>query len=136
MVGMSQQAPLPIVQGAALSPDGRRIAIVPHLGQALIFDLDNPDHKLRLEGQPGLGSVAFSADGKWVATGNWQGQSGVKVWDARTGALEKALPDPHSTHVAFSPDGHWLVTSTGQEYQFVEVSSWRLVRRIARERAG
>jgi WD40 repeat protein len=123
-------------ESASLSPDGQRLAVVHDRGRALIFDLDRPERLVRLDGQAGLADVAFSPDGKWLASGNWQGLSGVRIWDAGTGKLEHELPWPQSTHVAFSPDGQYLVTGTGVEYQFREVGTWRLVRRLARERAG
>jgi serine/threonine protein kinase/WD40 repeat protein len=133
-IGLAEHGPLPVAQSASLSPDGRRVAVVQQPGKALVFDLDHPERCLRLS-QDGLDRVAFSPDGNWLATGNWQG-SGVRVWDARTGALATELPFPRSTQAVFSPDGRWLVTGTGREYQFLEVGSWRVVRRLARERAG
>jgi WD40 repeat protein len=135
-IDLSADRPLPDVRNVALSPDGRTAAVVLFgLDNVLLFDLDRPDRARRLAGHAGLDRVGFSPDGRWLVSGNWHGAE-VKVWDARTGAPEKVLPFPQSAHAVFSPDGRWLVTSTGQEYQFLEAGSWRLVRRLARERAG
>src|SRR5262249_18483748 len=53
--------------------------------------------------------VAFSPDGRWIASGGWDGK--VRLWDAATGEPFPASL-PHQGHVyglAFGPDGTWLV---------------------------
>jgi len=60
-------------------------------------------------------AVAFSADGKTLATGGGEpSRSGeVKLWDVASGALKLALKEPHSDTVncvQFSPDGLQLAT--------------------------
>ena len=50
-----------------------------------------------------LSSVAFSPDGKRIATGS--GDQTVRVWDAETGTEKLALKGHVVTSVAFSPDG-------------------------------
>lgn len=72
-------------------------------------------------------AVAFSPDGKWLASGGhaqatlgdlWHqlGGSGegdsVRLWRASDGALVGAISHPDDVMaLAFSPDGRWLVTS-------------------------
>jgi WD40 repeat protein len=56
--------------------------------------------------------VAFSPDGKRVATGSWGG--GLKIWDANTGQelLDLVGHTSTVTGVDFSPDGKYLATSS------------------------
>src|SRR5262249_9400262 len=139
-LGLSARAPLSSEEYAdfALSPDGRTVAYFPRRGQALLFDLEDPHRKLLLEG-PCLRHPAFSPDGRWLATGNWEGR-GVKAWDARTGDLAHDLEvggrEERGAWPAFSPDGQWLVTGTFTEYRFWEVGSWRPKHALPRQNAG
>jgi WD40 repeat protein len=59
-------------------------------------------------------SVAFSPDGKLLATGS-PGAPAVRVWDVATGRLVMAVAGSASVrHLAFSPDGKTLATAHGQ----------------------
>jgi WD40 repeat protein len=140
-LGLSARAPL-VFPGYdpqfALSADGRRVAHGLQLGRVLLFDLEAPRRRLLIE-SPCLRAAAFSPDGRWLATGNWQGQ-GVKVWDARTGELahdfDFGRPEEGAAWPAFSPDGKWLVTGSFAEYRFWEVGSWRKRHGLPRASAG
>jgi WD40 repeat protein/serine/threonine protein kinase len=122
----------------ALSADGRTVAHSPRPGQVFLFDLNSPKRKVDIK-SPSLRFPAFSPDGRWLATGNWQGR-GVKVWDARTGApihrFDLDETDRPAAWPAFSPDGKWLLTGTFAEYRFWEVGSWQERHRLPRDNAG
>lgn len=84
-----------------------------------LWDLRKPsDVWLReLKGhRDGVSSVAFSPDGKWLASGSWKIDGTVKLWN-----LNQLEPEPISfkgkghtdgiTSVAFSPDGKTLASA-------------------------
>jgi WD40 repeat protein len=84
-------------------------------GYAVVVDLRSGDEVLRLDfGQPfGLTGVAWSSDGRWIATGNRGATAGV--WDARTGDLHDTLHGHTSVvwDAAWSPvDPSRLVTGS------------------------
>jgi eukaryotic-like serine/threonine-protein kinase len=122
----------------ALSDNGRTVALSPNSGEVLLFDLEDPRRKLHIESAH-LRHAAFSRDGRWLATGNWQ-RRGAKVWDTRTGMLTHDLdlgePEVRAAWPAFSPDGKWLVTGTVVEYRFWEVGSWHKKHGLPRQNAG
>src|SRR5262249_43297053 len=110
----------------ALSADGRTIAHCPQRGQVLIYGLEDPRRKLLIE-SPCLRLPAFSPDGRWLATGNWQGQ-GVKVWEAKTGMLVHSFDIGEREHksawATFSPDSKTVGTGTFADHGFWELGSW------------
>jgi hypothetical protein len=93
-----------------------------------LFELDSPGRLTQTWPTPGAGYVASSPDGRWVATGTWEG-GGVRVWDTRTRMVTKewAIGD---AEVAFSPDGRRLVYASGfsapggSECLSFEVGTW------------
>ncbi|WP_197446574.1 WD40 repeat domain-containing serine/threonine protein kinase [Tautonia plasticadhaerens] len=111
------------VNGVAFSPDGRSIASVTGA-----FYRDQPDQKSvltvrdvatgedvfpRREVRGSFRSVAFSPDGRMIATGVG---SSLVVWDAATGMERFRVTDPDNFFiycVAYSPDGEQIVAGYG-----------------------
>ena len=67
--------------------------------------------------------VAFSSDGRWLASGS--GNRTAKVWDAETRQLLETLPDPTGAVlcVAFHPKHDQLLT-WGSMDSTVKVANW------------
>jgi eukaryotic-like serine/threonine-protein kinase len=84
------------------------------VGLAIVWDVADGREVCRLPGhEKAAACVAFSPDGRHVATGSWAGV--LRIWDARTGQLLRAVPahgQDRISAVAFHPDGRWLATSS------------------------
>jgi uncharacterized protein with WD repeat len=56
-------------------------------------------------------AVAFSPDGRWLATGSWDNTA--RVWEAASGQeVARMTHEGPVLAVAFSPDGRWLATGS------------------------
>lgn len=99
-------------QRIAYSPDGKLLAACDS-DQLKIYDPVSGELLMRLSSHEGdVISVAFSVDGKYLATGSVD--TSVRIWNANSGDILFVL-EGHSAEVgglAFSPDGKLLFSSS------------------------
>jgi WD40 repeat protein len=100
------------VEGAALSFDGKRIAVASGLGVAKLYNTATGRKLTTLGGfLMGVHSVAFSSDGRRLAVGSSGAQS-IKLWDTESYQELLTLQTPAAILrvTAFSPDGQAIGT--------------------------
>jgi WD40 repeat protein len=96
------------------------------------FPAEQPEFFVQLGHSSTVHSIAFSPDGKYVASGGMD--NNVKIWNAETGREIRTLQG-HTSYiyfVTFSPDGRFLVsTSHDATIRLWEVASGRELRRYS-----
>jgi len=108
------------VSEITFSADGAQAASVAEDGTWAIWDassfqlLSPPFFKGHMQGAVG---VAFSPDGRRLATGGSSGRDAVKLWDLSTRRELMTLSGQGDSFwfVAFSPDGRWLAACSREE---------------------
>jgi WD40 repeat protein len=88
-----------------------------------------PVRTLRVERSYHVGAVAFSPDGKTLATGSDGPGSVLRLWDVAAGELIAALDDDDSMvyAVSFSPDGKSLASAGGGAIKLWDVAARKAV---------
>src|SRR5262249_1385325 len=103
------------MEAIAFSPDGKTLASLSRFSTVKLWDVVTAKELTTLLADDGfagkgfLTSVAFSADGKLLASGGGQlgGPGEIRLWDVAAGK-ERAAFQAHTANVfsvAFSPDG-------------------------------
>ena len=97
----------------AYSPDGKTIAIAAGGTVSLPERFDRRVGRSRLAHSGYVLSIAFSRDGRLLATGTYE--KSVQIWDVATGKpIGQPIPQPDMVNsVEFSRDGRWLLAATG-----------------------
>jgi len=103
------------VQSVTFSPDGKILASASRDNTVKLWDVTNGRTIRTLE--VFAWDVAFSPDGRFLATGEFSSDDVVKLWDVATGKVVRTLLGHTSgvTSVVFSPDGQILVSGSGSQ---------------------
>jgi WD40 repeat protein len=104
-----------------LSSDGKTL-VSGSLDQTLRFWDPSTGKELRqLKTTKPIKTVALAPDGKTMATGGWNGNGPVQVWETATGKQLHQLPA--ASALAFAPDGKTLVLGSGRAVRLWDVAS-------------
>lgn len=109
------------VRGISLSPDRKLVAAASSASQLMVVSLDRPDTPIlcdRDRHSDGLWSVAFSHDGRWLASGDWAGK--VMLWEIIDGnrvRFSREIPviGRQVRALAFSPKENLLAVGMGTD---------------------
>ncbi len=127
----------------AWSPDGKTLAAGDENAMMSFWDTRTGERKPDLtRAFKTTYNLAYSPDGKLFAIGTSE-LVGVSLWDTRTGQLVRTLKEPYpkskGAHIFsffWSPDGQTLVASQGKDLQFWNISSGKLLKKMAKPSGG
>jgi RNA polymerase sigma factor (sigma-70 family) len=96
----------------SLSSDGTKLATHgQEQGQIVVWELATGKRLSPTRGhQRAIGSVAFSPDGKTLATGSWD--ETLRLWDAANGKEQRSFRLTFGVQVTFIPDGKTLAAGS------------------------
>lgn len=98
----------------AFSPDGNKLAARICCDGVALFQTGSGKVEKIIRAGYDVESVAFSPDGKTLATGSVEYDAGgVSLWDVQTGVLRRNLRNrSHGGYIAFSPNGKLLASGS------------------------
>jgi WD40 repeat protein len=124
---------------AALSPDGKRIAVPARSGNVRIYAVGAPGGVLlgagsdpeNLAEKTDVVKLEFSADRKLLASSSMDGR--VRVWDAENGSLRDLLiihPDGAAHDLVFTSSNRYLISASRREAIVSDLETGEVVSRL------
>lgn len=102
------------INDIAYSPDGSRLGIATSIGMWLYDTSTDTPLNLLSEVPRSVQAIAFSPDGKTLASGGYLPNHAIRLWDTDTGELRGTLDGYEDIlSLTFSPDGTLLASSGG-----------------------
>jgi serine/threonine protein kinase/WD40 repeat protein len=118
--------------GAAISSDGRTLAIVSETGgTGLMLDLATDSVPAQRFEHDKAEYIALSGNGRWLATGGWHSRF-VRLWNVHTGTRVHEW-ERLRARVYFTPDSRALIISQGAGFSFWDVATFEPIHQISRE---
>jgi WD40 repeat protein/tRNA A-37 threonylcarbamoyl transferase component Bud32 len=128
-----------ILECVTFGPDSKWLAVGSRNAWVKVWDVASWKEVRTLHGLQGeVWSVAFSPDGRTLATGEGGATGTVKLWEAATGKFVRVLPSTKEaiSCVIFSPDGQTLAAAHANGLKLWDVGSGRELRSLPTPRAS
>jgi WD40 repeat protein len=114
----------------AFSPDGKTLAVGDRYGTIRTWDIETQKKTAQWTEETkneAIESLAFSADGRWLA---WAVSSHARVWDRSAGRIVASYEtEPNIIcaicFVLFMPDSETLVVGSQMGHSFVRLWNWK-----------
>jgi WD40 repeat protein/serine/threonine protein kinase len=117
------------IWAVALSPDGKVLATGGDNHRIVLRDAPTgKELKVLHPTGRGVKSLAFSPDGKQLASATWQRDTAVQIWDWETGVARPPLEGHGASSVAWSHDGKLLAVTRIKYIAIYDAKDQRLIR--------